>query len=382
MEPLVIYDSTLRDGEQCPRGGQIGVDQKMNIARALADLGVNIIEGGYAAANETDRKALNQMAREIAPTGPMIATIARCVPADIDAAAQALKPAIKIGKARIMTFIATSDLHLREKLQMSRSTVLDKIRSSVARVADTGADVAFGAEDASRSDLSFLTDCIHVAIEAGARTIDLPDTTGTWVATQAQAFFAEIRRRVQAPDFVIFATHCHNDKGLATANTLFALQGGARQVECCLNGFGERAGNAALEEIVMNVRLSPEVYPYETTIRPERLYTCCCLAACEMGIDLPYHKAFVGENAFTHTSGIHQDAWLKSHNPRIYSAVDANLIGRTNDVILTRHSGTKAISYQLRQLGLPDTPDMRKRVMRVLKQGDKINLTGADILGF
>src|SRR5688572_17980793 len=263
---IVVFDTTLRDGEQAP-GFSMDVASKLTIARALDALGVDIIEAGFPIASPADSEATLQIAREV--RRPVIAALARCRQADIEEAARALEPA---ERKRIHTFLATSDLHLEKKLRISRESCLEQIIDGVKRARQFTDDVEFSAEDATRSDQEFLCRVVEAAIKHGATTINLPDTVGYATPEDTREFFLEIRRRVPNADRAIFSAHCHDDLGLAVANSLAAIQAGVRQVECTINGIGERAGNASLEEIVMALRVRQDRLPYDTAIKSERLF--------------------------------------------------------------------------------------------------------------
>jgi 2-isopropylmalate synthase len=264
---VVIFDTTLRDGEQAP-GFSMDVPTKLTLARALESLGVDIIEAGFPIASPADAEATRQVAREV--RRPIIAALGRCRPQDIDEAASALKPA---ARPRIHTFLATSDLHLERKLRITRDQCLEQIVDAVRRARRYTDDVEFSAEDALRSDRDFLCRVVEAAIKEGATTINLPDTVGYATPDDIRGFFEEIRRRVPNADKAIFSTHCHDDLGLAVANSLASIQGGVRQVECTINGIGERAGNASLEEIVMALRVRSDRLPYDTGIESEKLFS-------------------------------------------------------------------------------------------------------------
>src|SRR5262245_45456004 len=257
---IIVFDTTLRDGEQAP-GFSMDVPSKLKMARALDELGVDIIEAGFPIASPADAEATRQVAREV--RRPVIAALARCRPADIDEAARSLEPA---DRKRIHTFLATSDLHLERKLRITREACLEAVVNAVRRARQSTDDVEFSAEDATRSDREFLCRVVEAVIEAGATTVNLPDTVGYTVPDEIRDFFVDIRSRVPNSDKAIFSTHCHDDLGLAVANSLAAIEGGVRQVECTINGIGERAGNASLEEIVMALRVRRDRLPYDTTV--------------------------------------------------------------------------------------------------------------------
>jgi len=347
---IVVFDTTLRDGEQAP-GFSMDVASKLTLARALDALGVDIIEAGFPIASPADSEATLQIAREV--RRPVIAALARCRQADIEEAARALAPA---ERRRIHTFLATSDLHLERKLRLSREACLEQIVSGVRCARQHTDDVEFSAEDATRSDLDFLCRVVEAAIREGATTINLPDTVGYATPTDLREFFEEIRRRVPNADRAVFSTHCHDDLGLAVANSLAAFDGGVRQVECTINGIGERAGNASLEEIVMALRVRHDRLPYDTGIRSELLFDTSQLLSKVTDEPVQANKAIVGRNAFAHEAGIHQDGMLK--DSRTYEIMRPQDVGQTAEqLVLGRHSGRHAVQRRCEILGLVLTAD-------------------------
>ena len=341
---LTIFDTTLRDGEQAP-GFSLRTDEKLQLARQLEALGVDVMEAGFPIASDDDAGAVRLIAQEI--RRPVIAGLARCNPADIDRAGECLKPA---ERSRIHTFIATSDLHLERKLRISREQCLTAAVDSVKRARRYTDDVEFSAEDATRSDLDFLCRVVEGAIEAGATTINLPDTVGYCTPDEILRFFTEVREKVPAPDRVIFSTHCHDDLGLAVANTLAAVQAGCRQVECTINGIGERAGNASLEEIVMATRVRRDLLPYETQIQTDVLYSSSQLLSRLTQEPVQANKAIVGRNAFAHEAGIHQDGMIKDR--RTYEIMRPEDVGvAQTTLVLGKHSGRHAVKQRCEQLG-------------------------------
>jgi 2-isopropylmalate synthase len=316
------------------------------MARQLARLGADIIEAGFPIASEADAEAVRRIAQEI--DGTRIAGLARACPADIDRAGWSLTPA---RRSRIHTFIATSDLHLERKLRMSRDQCLDAAVSAVTRARQYTDDVQFSAEDATRSDVGFLCDVIEAVVEAGCSTINLPDTVGYSTPDEIFEFFTAIRRRVRGADHVIFSTHCHDDLGLAVANSLAAIRAGARQVECTINGIGERAGNASLEEVVMATHVRPDRHPFTTTINTPELYSTSQLLTGLTGQHVQANKAIVGANAFAHEAGIHQDGILKDR--RTYEIMRPQDVGvPAATLVLGKHSGRHAVQRRCQQLGL------------------------------
>ena len=322
------------------------VPSKLILARALDALGVDIIEAGFPIASPADSEGTRQVAREV--RRPVIAALARCRTQDIDEAARALEPA---ERRRIHTFLATSDLHLERKLRITREACLDQIVDGVRRARQYTDDVEFSAEDATRSDRDFLCRVVEAAIANGATTINLPDTVGYTVPEEIRDFFADVRGRVPNADKAVFSTHCHDDLGLAVANSLAAFEGGVRQVECTINGIGERAGNASLEEIVMALRVRHDRLPYDTAIRSEKLFEASQLLSKITDEPVQSNKAIVGRNAFAHEAGIHQDGMLK--DSRTYEIMSPHDVGQTAEqLVLGRHSGRHAVQRRAEQLGL------------------------------
>ncbi len=352
---IVIFDTTLRDGEQAP-GFSMDVPAKLLMARALETLGVDIIEAGFPIASPADSEATRQVAQEV--RGPVIAALARCRPADIDEAASALRPA---ERRRIHTFLATSDLHLEKKLRITRDACLEAIIDGVRRARKYTDDVEFSAEDATRSNRDFLCRVVEAAIHHGATTINLPDTVGYGTPDDTREFFEDIRTRVPNSDKAIFSTHCHDDLGLAVANSLAAIQGGVRQLECTINGIGERAGNASLEELVMALRVRQDRLPYDTGIKSEGLFAASQLLSKLTDEPVQSNKAIVGRNAFAHEAGIHQDGMLK--DSRTYEIMRPKDVGQAPDqLVLGRHSGRHAVQRRCETIGLTLSPDELAKV--------------------
>jgi len=340
-----IFDTTLRDGEQAP-GFSLRVAEKLRLARQLDALGVDIIEAGFPIASPADAEAVARIAQEI--RRPTIACLARCHRADLEKAAEAIKPA---DKGRIHTFIATSDLHLQAKLRMTREQCLDAAIEAVRFARHHTFDVQFSAEDATRSDMDFLCRVVEAVIKAGANTINLPDTVGYATPDEIRDFFTTIRTRVPHSDQVVFSTHCHDDLGLAVANSIAAVQGGAQQVECTVNGIGERAGNASLEEIVMAFKVRQERLPYTTNVNTKELYPSSEMLTRLTGQGVQVNKAIVGRNAFAHEAGIHQDGMMKDR--RTYEIMRAEDVGAPwNPLVLGKHSGRHAVQRRCTELGL------------------------------
>jgi len=340
---LYMFDTTLRDGEQSP-GFSMNTDEKMRLARQIDALGVDIIEAGFPIASDDDAHAVGLIAREI--KRPVIAALARCNPADIECAGESLKPA---ARSRIHTFIATSDLHLERKLRISREDCLEAVTAGVKQARAYTDDVEFSAEDATRTDCDFLCKVIDTAIAAGATTINLPDTVGYCTPEEIEEFFTEIREKVANADQVIFSVHCHDDLGLAVANSLAAVRAGVRQVECTINGIGERAGNASLEEIVMAIRVKPDRLPYETQVETTQLFRASQLLTELTHESVQANKAIVGRNAFAHEAGIHQDGVIKDR--RTYEIMKPEDVGVKSTLVLGKHSGRHAVKKRCEEIG-------------------------------
>src|SRR5229473_2189591 len=347
---VVVFDTTLRDGEQAP-GFTMDVAAKVTLARALDALGVDIIEAGFPIASPADAEAVRQVAREV--RRPTIAALARCRRQDIEEAAHALEPA---ARSRIHTFLATSDLHLETKLRITRDACLEAIIDAVRLARRFTDDVEFSAEDATRSDPDFLCRVIEAAIREGCTTVNLPDTVGYATPDEMREFFAEIIARVPNAGRAVFSTHCHNDLGLAVANSLAAIQGGVRQVECSVNGIGERAGNASLEEFVMALRVRQDRLPYDTGIHAPAMFEASQLLSTLTSEPVQANKAIVGRNAFAHEAGIHQDGVLK--DVRTYEIMRPEDVGQSvsSRLVLGRHSGRHAVQSCCETLGFTLTP--------------------------
>ncbi|MEO8078220.1 MAG: 2-isopropylmalate synthase [Acidobacteriota bacterium] len=342
---LTIFDTTLRDGEQAP-GFSMRIEEKLQLARQLAALGVDVIEAGFPIASDADAEAVHTIATQV--TGPTIAGLARCHPADIERAGVALAPA---ERRRIHVFIATSDLHLERKLRMTREACLDAAVAAVHGARKYTDDIQFSAEDATRSDPDFLCRVIQEVISAGCTTVNLPDTVGYSTPDEIGAFFRSILGRVPNAGHATFSAHCHDDLGLAVANTLAAIGAGARQVECTINGIGERAGNASLEEIVMATRVRSDRLPYTTGINAQEIYASSQLLTALTGEAVQANKAIVGRNAFAHEAGIHQDGMLKDR--RTYEIMRPEEVGAPQaTLVLGKHSGRHAVQRRCEQIGL------------------------------
>ncbi len=348
QDTVLIFDTTLRDGEQSP-GCSMSEAEKLEMAHALEELGVDILEAGFAISSEGDFQAIRRVAREI--RGPVIASLARARKGDIERAAASIEDALR---PRIHTFLASSDIHLEFKLKMSREAALTQVDEMVRLARTYVDDVEFSAEDATRTEMSYLCAMCRVAIEAGATTINLPDTTGYSTPEDYRAMYTAVRECVLAgtgyEHRVVLSTHCHDDLGLAVANTLAGIQGGARQVECTINGIGERAGNAALEEIAAVLRVRADRYGVGTNIVLDRLYGASQLLGERISFRPAPNKAIVGENAFAHEAGIHQHGMLA--NPLTYEIMTPASVGQpTNKLVLGKHSGRAALRARLGELG-------------------------------
>ncbi len=344
-DKLIIFDTTLRDGEQSP-GASMTRDEKIRIARMLEKMRVDVIEAGFPMASPGDFEAVQAVARAVRDS--RVAGLARATPADIDRAGEALKDA---AAPRIHTFIATSPIHMQMKLRMEPDKVVEAAVAAVQRARQWTDDVEFSAEDAGRSEIDFLCRIVEAVIVAGARTINIPDTVGYNVPEQFAATIRALRERVPNAERAVFSVHCHNDLGLAVANSLAAVLAGARQVECTINGLGERAGNASLEEIVMAVRTRQDVFACDTGIDTTQIVPASRLVAGITGFPVQPNKAIVGANAFAHESGIHQDGVLKHRET--YEIMRAEDVGWTaNKMVLGKHSGRNAFKTRMEELGI------------------------------
>ncbi len=344
-ERLVIFDTTLRDGEQSP-GASMTCDEKVRIAHALERLKVDVIEAGFPVASPDDFSAVKAVAEAV--TESRVCGLSRALPRDIECAAEALKPA---RASRIHTFIATSPIHMREKLRMSPEDVLAGAVKAVRHARRFTDDVEFSAEDAGRSDADFLSRIMEAVIDAGARTVNIPDTVGYNMPSQFGELIATLMTRVPNADKAVWSVHCHNDLGLAVANSLAAVLRGARQVECTINGLGERAGNAALEEIVMAVRTRRDLFDCDTRIDATQIVAASRLVSTVTGFAVQPNKAIVGANAFAHEAGIHQDGVIK--NRETYEIMRAEDVGWTaNRMVLGKHSGRNAFRTRLAEIGI------------------------------
>ncbi len=361
MDKLYIFDTTLRDGEQSP-GASLTSDEKLEIALQLAELGVDIIEAGFPIASPDDSAAVARIAREV--KGPVIAGLARCKPEDIDAAWEALKGGQNV---RIHTFISTSDIHLQHQFRMTRDQALEQAVDMVLKAKRYTSDVEFSPMDATRSDWEFLYQMLEAVIGAGATTINIPDTVGFTTPGEFEKLIASIRERVPNAHKAVISVHCHNDLGMAVSNSLSAVLAGARQVECTINGIGERAGNAALEEIVMATNTRPEIYGVQTGIDTKQIYRTSRLVSTLTGMVVQPNKAVVGSNAFAHESGIHQDGVLKERST--YEIMDARDVGLAQStLVLGKHSGRHALKQRFDDMGYKLTDEEVNRAFIRFKE--------------
>ena len=358
---VIIFDTTLRDGEQSP-GFSLTSDQKLKLAHQLARLGVDVIEAGFPAASPDDFAAVQQIAREV--RGPVIAGLARCVPEDIDRCWEAVRDA---QHPRIHTFISTSDIHLEGQFKLSREEALERCREMVSRAKGHCEDVEFSPMDATRSEKEYLKEMVAVAIDAGATTINIADTCGYAIPEQFGGLIKEIIATVAGADRVVISVHCHDDLGMAVANALAAVKNGARQVEGCVNGIGERAGNSAIEEVVMALEVRKDYFNLGTEIDLTQIHPTSRLLQEFTGIGVQPNKAVVGSNAFAHESGIHQDGMLKDR--RTYEIMEADKIGAAEGtrLVLGKHSGRHALKVRLAQLGYPIDGNELKRAFAAFK---------------
>src|SRR3990170_8056671 len=362
---ILIFDTTLRDGEQSP-GFSMNIEEKIIIAKQLAKLNVDVIEAGFPIASEGDFEAVREIARNV--KGPTIAGLSRVIVKDIDRAWEALKFA---KKNRIHTFVATSDIHLKYQLKKGREEVLDDAVKGVKHAKKYTDDVEFSAMDAVRSDIDYLCLVLEAVIDSGATTVNIPDTVGYAIPYEFGKMIKTIKENVPNIDKAIISVHCHNDLGLAVSNSIIAVQNGARQVECTINGIGERAGNASLEEIVMALKVRNDICNYYTDIDITEIYNTSRMVSGFTGIVVQPNKAIVGENAFAHESGIHQDGMLK--NKQTYEIMTHESVGvNKTKIILGRHSGRHGLKVRLKELGYKVTEEELQKVYNAfLELADK-----------
>lgn len=341
---VIVFDTTMRDGEQSP-GASMSLDEKLELAKILEEMRVDVIEAGFPIASNGDFEAVREISKIV--TESTICGLARAGMGDIERAAEAIKPA---KRGRIHTFISTSPVHMKWKLQMEPETVLEMVTKSVAHARNLCGDVEWSAEDATRTERDFLRRCVEAAIKAGASTINIPDTVGYTYPSEYADIFRDLIENVPGADGVIFSTHCHNDLGLAVANSLAGVQGGARQIEVAVNGIGERAGNAALEEIVMALKVRGDALPYYTGVDPQHITRASRYVSAITGFPVQFNKAIVGKNAFAHESGIHQDGMLK--NAETYEIMRPEDVGQgATNLVMGKHSGRHAFREKLKALG-------------------------------
>jgi 2-isopropylmalate synthase len=365
MDVVRIFDTTLRDGEQSP-GFSMNTAEKIRMAAQLAALGVDVIEAGFPIASKGDLEAVKAVARQA--RGVRIAALARAKQEDVDAAIEALQPA---AAPRLHIFLATSDLHLRAKLNLTRERALESIGAMVRYGRRHVAEVEFSAEDASRSDIEFLCRVCQTAAEAGATIINLPDTVGYALPEEYAEMFRRVREYLGDPPGITFSAHCHNDLGMAVANSLAAVRAGVRQIECTINGIGERAGNASLEEIVVALAVRQPAFELKTEVRLKELFATSRLLSEITGVRVPPNKAVVGANAFAHEAGIHQDGILK--NPLTYEIISPQAVGvPSRQLVLGKHSGRNALRANLRDLGYePNDAELAECYRRVTALADQ-----------
>jgi len=344
-----IFDTTLRDGEQSP-GCSMNLTEKVRMATRLQDLGVDIIEAGFPIASEGDFAAVRAVAAQCRKV--KVAALCRTAEQDVARAADALKYA---AHPRIHTFVATSDIHLQHKLKKTRAEVIEMTRAAVSQARSYAEDVEFSAEDATRSDIDYLCEVLDAAVEAGASVLNIPDTVGYTTPVEYGRLVQQVNERVVRDRDVTISVHCHNDLGLAVANSLAAIEAGARQVECTINGIGERAGNASLEEIVMALHVRADRLPFETGVKTAELYPTSQLLSSIVGFAVQPNKAIVGRNAFAHEAGIHQHGVI--NNPLCYEIMTPESVGvPANSLVLGKHSGRHALSLRYVELGYDVTP--------------------------
>ena len=354
-ERITIFDTTLRDGEQSP-GCSMQPQEKLRLALQLSTLGVDVIEAGFPVASDDDFAGVQLVARRV--RGPIIAGLCRSVPGDIDRAWEALREA---ARPRLHTFLATSDIHMHHKLKKTRPEVLAMAREAVRRCKGHTDDVEFSAEDATRSDPDFLCEVVAAVLEEGATVINIPDTVGYTFPEEYAKLIRTLRAQVPGLERAILSVHCHNDLGLAVANSLAAVAAGARQVECTINGIGERAGNASLEELIMALHVRQDQFEFDTGVNTTELYRSSQLLSNITGVPVQPNKAIVGKNAFAHEAGIHQHGVLAS--PMTYEIMTPASVGvKTNSLVLGKHSGRAALKQRCEELGYPQDKDGLERI--------------------
>lgn len=360
MARIEIFDTTLRDGEQSP-GATMTPSEKLRLAHQLEALGVDVIEAGFPISSEDDFGAVRTIAKEV--RGPVIAGLARATRKDIERAAEALESA---HRARLHTFLASSSIHLQHKLRISEAECLERVADAVSYARTLVDEVEFSPEDASRTDLPFLCKVVETAIEAGARVVNIPDTVGYAHPAQIREMIGTLMRTVPGIENIVVSVHCHNDLGLAVANSLAAIESGARQVECTINGIGERAGNTALEELVMALVVRHDAYPYTTGINTREIHRTSQLLSYITGIHPQPNKAIVGKNAFAHEAGIHQDGMIKDRST--YEIMTPEMVGvPESQLVLGKHSGRNALNRRYRDLGYELTHEALDQAYKLFK---------------
>jgi 2-isopropylmalate synthase len=375
-ERIAIFDTTLRDGEQSP-GCSMYLDEKIRMARQLERLGVDIIEAGFPIASEGDFNAVRAVSAEC--RNATVAALARTVEGDVRRAGEALKNA---KRSRIHTFVATSDIHLEYKLKKTRPEVLEMTRSAVRTAAGLADEVEFSAEDATRSDIDFICEVFATAVEEGATILNVPDTVGYTLPTEYAGLIRSVKERVVGRRNITISVHCHNDLGLAVANSLAAIEAGARQVECTINGIGERAGNASLEEVIMACAVRADKMPFENSIDTTQIYPTSEMLSSIISFGVQPNKAIVGRNAFAHEAGIHQHGVLS--NPLCYEIMTPESVGiPKNDIVLGKHSGRHALTSRYEELGFTfDQEEIADLYSRFVQLADKKkNIYEQDLIG-
>jgi len=377
MDTVEIFDTTLRDGEQSP-GFSMNRDEKVRLAHQLEELGVDILEAGFPIASPGDLEGTRAVAAEI--KGCRVAALARAKQDDVDAALRGLEPA---ARPRLHMFLATSDLHLKHKLRMTRDEALDQITRTMRFAHQHCDEIEFSAEDASRSDMDYLCRVIQAVVDCGATVINLPDTVGYSTPAEYAEMFRQVRARLGDRGNVILSAHCHDDLGLAVANSLAAVQAGVRQLECTINGIGERAGNASLEELAVALHVRQNFYGVTTNLRLEKLFPSSRLLSSITGVPVPPNKAVVGANAFAHEAGIHQDGILK--NPLTYEIMSPQMVGvPARRLVLGKHSGRNAFRARLAELGFEATDAELAEVYRlaIARADVEKEITDRDLIAF
>jgi 2-isopropylmalate synthase len=375
MERITIFDTTLRDGEQSP-GCSMNISEKLRLAHTLDALGVDVIEAGFPVASEGDFASVERISREI--RRPSVAALARCKEQDVQRAWAAVRDA---ERPRIHTFLATSDIHLEFKLKITRAEALEQARAAVSLAKALCDDIEFSPEDATRSDFNFLCEVVETAIECGATTVNIPDTVGYSLPVEYGALIRNLRAKVPNINKAVISVHCHDDLGVALANTLSGIEAGARQVECTINGIGERAGNAALEEVAMALRVRPDRMPYETGINTKMLYAASQQLSETISFGPQPNKPIVGANAFAHAAGIHQHGMLS--NPLCYEIMTPESVGAPGTtLVLGKHSGRHALQARYSELGYKLSPaELQETYKSFIELADrKKNVYDQDLL--